>query len=1126
MHFKLLGPLEVEGRDGPLPLGGRKQRTVLADLLLYREDGVSDDRLVFDVWGDEAPPSAARTLKAYVSRLRSQVGEDTIVRTHHGYQLLADPDDVDADRFERLVSRAEAMAGDDPAGAAEGYRSALDLWRGDVLGELGAEEFARPEVVRLEELRDLAQEAWFDVELESGRHLALVPRLREAVIARPHREHTWFQLMLALYRSERRADALRAYQQAARALGEALGIEPGPELRHLEEQILLHDPDLRYRVGEFERHVARANPTNLREPVTSFVGRGVELHELDALTADSRLVTITGPGGVGKTRLAVEAGWRLLDRFPGGVWDVDLAQQIGGGDVLGPLASALGVGERGGGDRLDHVIARIGDTATLVVLDNCEHVVAAVAGAVGRLVADCPNLSVLATSRTPLDLPGEGVFALAPLALPGAGLDDLTVLTEADSVQLFLHRGASAHPGFRLSAANAVEVAAVVRLLDGIPLALELAAARLALLTPGQIALELEEGFPAYASNADGGVPHRHDTLRAVIDWSYDLLQPVERTLLDRIGVLAADFTVEEAAAVCSSDEVAAAEVPSLIESLTSKSMLAGPVRAAADGRSRYRALELVSRYGVDRLTAAGDLERWQLRHVTAMESAAGEAARNLHGPEQKAWYDRLRSSQAEFNRALDYASDLESYGLGRRLCAHLWLWWFLDGKLKAGVDWIDRFTGGVVDPDDPLTAYLLAAKAELLSERGGAAEHTGISDEDRVLSCVGQAVAAARQIEDRPLEAEILLLCGDALSGIGRYDESEPLLEGAAKAFAAMSTPWGEGWAVLRLVRVHALGRTDFATADAHMERATPLLEAAGEVRLSAYGQLMYANRARLHSRYSESLDLIRGALRTFRELGFDGLIDEALLFLVSDFVELGRAPDALAAIAEMRQRAWSADEPSWLTVADIYEAMALQRQGDYASSVAILDATIRRCRAGGDHFNAGVAANALVWSLLGLGDIERAAAIAVDAVEAWGDIAHPWHQAASVVAAGEASLAIGEVDAAAARFGAGLGAYSALRHPQGLAGSLEGLAGVARQRGQPFEAARLLGAAGQLRDECGAPPMRRIVERNRGIGRWSSAELGEERYTAAWEAGVDAAGDPASLEGALDIRALVTPS
>jgi predicted ATPase len=490
-----------------------------------------------------------------------------------------------------------------------------------------------PAVARLAEVYDLAAEDRVEAWLALGGHAQAAAELEAMVAARPLREQRWGQLIVAAYRCGRQADALRAYQRCRTVLADELGLEPGPGLRRLEAAVLAQDPSLDwYQAGPtpaVPSHSAPghagARPTrsrlaeeppapflgNLPLPVSSFIGRARELERTVAALGQARVVTLTGVGGVGKTRLAMQVAGQVQPRFAGGAWLCELApvrDEVGVDDAV---AAVFSVSAPAGQTTREALVEFLRNKELLLVLDNCEHLLAGAAALAGVLERSCGRLVILTTSREGLGIEGERLVPVPPLVLPGVGAD-LDSIIDAEAVRLFTDRAAAVKPGFAVTAENAAAVAAVSRRLDGIALAIELAAARVPAMTPAELARRLDRRFAVLAGGRRGAV-ERHQTLRAAIDWSFDLLTGAEQALLGRLTVFAGGCTLEAAEAVCGGDRIDAGAVFGLLASLVARSL----VVAEENGpQTRYRLLETIRQYGEERLDGVGETERWRARHA------------------------------------------------------------------------------------------------------------------------------------------------------------------------------------------------------------------------------------------------------------------------------------------------------------------------------------------------------------------------------------------------------------------------------------------------------------------------------------------------------------------------------
>jgi predicted ATPase/DNA-binding SARP family transcriptional activator len=690
VRYRILGTAQAFRPDGsPVPVGGARLRALLTVLALRPGRAVPAGLLTEEVWGDEPPADAPGALQALVGRLRRALGADAVRSVAGGYRLDAGPDDVDLHRFERLADEgARALADGDPAKAAVLLDDALALWHGPALADLPDRtvEAARCEARRLE-----ARRARLAAALALGHAEQALPELTALCDGHPLDEPLQALRLRALREAGRTAEALAAYDAVRRLLADRLGSDPGPELRALHAE-LLRPPEpglepepepglepspaagLEPSPGPDPRAVSAAAPPpparppgNLRARLTSFVGRVADIDAIRADLAAARLVTLLGPGGAGKTRLSQEAAETVTDAARDGVWLAELAPVDDPATV--PEAVLTAIGARGTvlhgagaeelravADRHDDPVERLVEHCArrrmLIVLDNCEHVVAAAARLVAELLARCPELTVLATSREPLGVPGEVLRPVEPLEEPYA-------------LRLFADRGAAARPGFRVDD-DPEACAEICRRLDGLPLAIELAAARLRMLTPRQIADRLDDRFRLLTSGSRTVLP-RQQTLRAVVDWSWDLLDAGERDVLSRLSVFAGGCDLAAAEAVCGPAALEA------LGSLVDKSLVvAAP---AGDGTMRYRLLETVAEYAGERLDEAGGREETERRHLTYYRELARTTDSALRGPGQLAAVERLEREYENLRTALRHA--LAARDEQEALCLVLSLNWY-----------------------------------------------------------------------------------------------------------------------------------------------------------------------------------------------------------------------------------------------------------------------------------------------------------------------------------------------------------------------------------------------------------------------------------------------------------------
>lgn len=612
MEFLVLGSIEVRSAGEQVPVGGVKQRSILALLITNRGRPVSTDRIVLDIYGEDAAGGARRSVQSIVSMLRHEL-TDAIVGTSDGYVLDVPRDAIDAFRFQDAVATGLRLVDTQPEQASALLGEALSLWRGDPYADVDGLPVFEPDTVRLNELHSVAIEARIEADLRCGAHREVVPELEALVAESPLREHLWALLMLALYRWGRQADALRAYQQLASALGEQLGIEPSTELRELENRILLQDSEL---------DLVPAIPHNLPAQLTSFIGRELELTDLGSVLTEAPLVTLTGPGGSGKTRLAIEFARTVLSDYPDGVWFVDLRNTTNPDDVPTLLASTLQVVVTGDQPVTDQLVETLSPRRMLLIVDNCEHILDGTAPLVERLLRKGGKLRILATSREPLGVPGESATSLHALATPVSS--DLNDLTASEAAILFADRAGAAWPEFSLDDA-AEPVFDICLALEGLPLAVELAAARLRTLSPEELADHINDQLGTLKTSQRAG-DLRHATIEATIKWSWNLLTNTEQELLSRLSVFRGTWSLDAAEAICGHDPINPTQVLDLTESLTSKSLIV--VDKVAKGKSRYRLLEPIRQYAARALNEPA-IEQLQDRLVDYWSSRL----RRAHGP-------------------------------------------------------------------------------------------------------------------------------------------------------------------------------------------------------------------------------------------------------------------------------------------------------------------------------------------------------------------------------------------------------------------------------------------------------------------------------------------------------------
>lgn len=750
----LLGPLEVSGPNGALRLSGARQRAVFALLALRAPEVVSQSHLVDALWGNEPPLTAVKTLHSHVARIRQALTAiglgDLLVTRGPGYALTLPPDSLDAVAFDKHTRAGRrAMQSGDTAAAATALRAGLALWRGDPLADCPVAEWGQAEIARLNEARVDAEEILAEATL--GEH-GSVAELERLVLRHPLRERFWELLVTAHHRGGRRAEALQAYRRARTVLLDELGVEPGEQLRSLEAAVLAGSPV-----------AAPAARPDLPVTLSSLVGRHRERAEVLALLAKSRLVTLTGPGGCGKTRLALA----VAADSGRAATVVDLAAVRAPALVADAVASALGVPEQPGVERIDSVVEALADRDLLVVLDNCEHVVQACAELVTQLLPMHDGLTVLATSRSVLQVAGEVGYGVPPLAVPDPTVPrPLSELGVYDSVRLFLERAAE-HRGPEFGDQDALPIAQLCAALDGLPLAIELAAARTPVLAPAQIVRRLRDRFGLLSS---GSGPARHRALRAAMAWSHDLLSPSEAALFARLGVFVGGFTVDAVEAVWQPDQALDA-----LSGLVAKSL----VRVGRSGEAtRFSMLETIVAYAAEQLDSDPAVKaETRQRHAQFFLAHTEELVSSSRVGELQVDHDNLRAALAYFAESSSAPDELRMATALSRYCR-------LTGRYSEGRQWLSRALMRSSAVSSSLRVNALAGAASLALSECDYARAAGYATE-------GLGLAS-----DQALAGRLLVLLGAVARERAIYSEALSHYSAAAKAFQACGNSNGVAYA------------------------------------------------------------------------------------------------------------------------------------------------------------------------------------------------------------------------------------------------------------------------------------------------------------------------------------------
>jgi predicted ATPase/DNA-binding SARP family transcriptional activator len=759
MDVRILGPLEVGADDGAVVVNGAKLRALLAVLAVHANRPLSAERLALALWGEDAPPGALKAVKVHVSRLRRALGDPGVLETTPaGYRLVVDPD---AERFERaLAAGRAALAAGDARGASDLLRDALDLWRGTPLEEFAWAPFAPPEMQRLEELHLEAVESRIEAELAAGHHSELVAELTRLTAEHPWRERLHVQLMLALYRCGRQADALAAYQHARAVLVDQLGIEPGPELHRVHQAVLAQDAALD--IDGIRRPAMSRRAQALPAPPNRTIGRERELEAvIEQLRAGAvRLLSLTGPGGVGKTRLALEAARAVEPDFADGAWLVSLAAVKRPEDVAGTIVNALAIVPLAG-EPADDVERFLAAKHLLLVIDNCEHLPAA-APYVGRLPAAGPGITVLVTSREPLTVNAEQVHPVAPLP-------------PDDAVALFRERARAHDPDFELRADNAGAVAEICRRVDGLPLAIELAAARCGLLSPAEIAARLDVALGVLGPGARDA-PARQQTLRATLDWSHGLLSADEQACFARLAVFAGGATVEAAETITEAGL-------DVLDLLLAKSLL---VRSRPDhGATRIGMLETTRAYAGERFAALSDTEAVHERHFTYFLGVVRRHGLDsaIDGPDANEHLACLDAELENFRAALRWASELGDAHRVLTLSSALVNYWMRRGRFAEAADWVLpalRDSAASADPD--LYAFALGKAFWPLWD---------VRRTDELRPLIVEAEGLPGKVRDPAIRAELLYNLAAIQCLVGRRDAGRPTADEALATARASGDAW-----------------------------------------------------------------------------------------------------------------------------------------------------------------------------------------------------------------------------------------------------------------------------------------------------------------------------------------------
>ncbi|WP_190137749.1 AfsR/SARP family transcriptional regulator [Streptomyces longispororuber] len=1050
VRIGMLGELDVRTEDGAaVAVPGSRLRALLVRLALADGRPVPSELLIGELWSDaDRPAGAVNALQVLVSRLRRTLPEGLVESRPRAYRLAVPPEALDVREFEDLAARGRSLLGADDVRAAAALRAALALWRGPALADLDDTGFVRGQRDRLEELRLAVTEDRVEAELSAGDGAGLVPELEALVTAHPLRERPRAQLMRALSAAGRQADALAAYGDARRLLADELGVDPGPDL------VRAHLAVLRGEAAPPRRRPAPAAPrepgvsetakgpgepasaeppvvpaprprTNIRAQLTPFIGREREVADIERLVRTRRLLTLVGPGGAGKTRLAAESAARLAEAVPDGVWLVELAAVTEPSDVPQAVVTALGL--RAGGliapagtspqGPRDRLVAALRDKRTLLVLDNCEQVVDAVAELVDALLGQCPQVRVVTTSREPLGITGEQLVPVLPMPVP----DPLTPAESAvrsPVVRLFAERAAAARPSFRVTEDNVGVVLDICRALDGLPLAIELAATRLRSMSPRQVRDRLDDRFALLTAGSRTALP-RQQTLHAVVDWSWELLTATERELAAAFAVFRSGAVLRTVERVAADDPdarrptVLGQDVVDALTGLVDKSFL---TVTDTDGEPRYRMLETVRAFALAKLDTTGRGERVRHRHAEFFLDLAERAEPQLRRRDQLDWLRALTAEHDELVAALAWAVDRGESRLATRLVAALGWYWFLRGRRQEAAQWAGRALAlNPVEVPPAARVLALVTAVPQPDDAGRAPEdfHSRLTE--------ARALIDGMERDGHPFSHPALGLfepIASMLSGDGS------LLESLARR-SEDPDPWVRGLARLHRGRIAmTLGEPERAAADYRV--AAGLFRGIGERWGTAQALVAAAETPGVRGEPGAAVGILEEALRLVAELG--DREDQALL-MVRLATERAHAGDLERARGELADALRLADELG----AREQRTLALWATGEVARW-------------------AGAPEEARQWLEQALAEL-AASGRGVDRVHAL-----------VLVSLGFVEAAAGRATAARERFAEAVAALPPVPDPGVLVGLLELLAETELAEGRPARAATLLGTAGAL--------------------------------------------------------------
>ena len=863
LTLSLLGSFEIYADERPHPqLTAQKAQALLIYLAVEARQSHQRDTLITLFWPDYPQKSAQQSLRQSLYLLRQAMEPDKPDRPlilSERFTVALNPEAVlavDVVQFEELSG-----AGRSP----QDWQKAAELYRGHFLADFYLpdsepfEEWAANKRAFYQRRMEELLQRLADYYVQMGDYAAAEMAVRRQLSLDNLQEAAHRQLMGILAQSGRRQEALTHYHSLRQLLQDELGIEPDSDTISLVAAI--ETGDLTGKIATtthqpISRYKQKQPGHNLPYPIRSFIGREKEMSHVTDLVKNNRLVMLTGTGGIGKTTLTIQVGNRLLETFPDGVWLVELAPVVDEMLVTQTILHALGLWESSNRSALDTLLEFLREKESLLILDNCEHLIRTIGQLVQSVLQGCAKIKILANSREILDLPGESLFYVPPLSLPDDHqLPALEQWPQYEAIRLFVERATAVHPEFRVTQDNLTPLVQICRRLDGIPLALELAAARVKMLTAEQIAGRLDQRFSLLTTGNRSALP-RHQTLHALVDWSWELLSQTEQVLLSRLSVFAGGMTLEAVEAICPGDGVHEYEVLEILTQLVNKSLVI--VERPQEEEIRYHLLETIRQYAWERLVEAGGEGQWRQRHLEYFYQLAEEAEKALVGPDQVAWMNRLEGESDNLRAALNWArqNDVE---VGLQLSTALWRFWVDRGYIREQQK---RLSQLLAHPNEVAPAI----KAKAILRQGQL--HMFAFNLDQARTLAEQSLTLYQELGDQEGIASALFLLGIVTSHFDSTLAREVLLESLV-IYRALDDKLGIATALLDLARIEVFWPKNYEQAAAYLEESESLFRELGHLNDIA-AVLETSGLAAIYSgEYQSALPLLEEALAIWELFG-----------------------------------------------------------------------------------------------------------------------------------------------------------------------------------------------------------------------------------------------------------------